>query len=1017
MCYFQDIVATLSEFWAKRGCVITTPYDVEKGAGTSHPETLLRALGPEPFSVAYIEPCRRPKDGRYGTNPNRLQHYFQYQVILKPSPDDIVDIYLDSLRAIGLDTSKHDIRFVHDDWENPTLGAWGLGWEVWLDGMEVTQFTYFQAAAGVSLSPVTGEITYGIERLTMALQGVHSIFDIQWNEQLTYGDLFLQQEVQWSRYNFEAQDEAMWMRHFEDFQHEARRLVACGLCLPAYDFVIKASHAFNMLDAKGVISVSERASYIAQIRDIAKLVAESYVSFREKLGFPLLKTRSIPPPPESLQPLPTPKAPTERCVVEIGVEELPAAFIPQGISTLSSAMRKLLEKEGLAYRSLLAYGAPRRLAVVVEDLATERAPTHVEKRGPHINLMWDQNGVVTEAGKGFLRGFNIPVCSLDDVRRGAIAGLEIRLVKNQEYVFASIDSPAISTAQLLHTALPTLISSLEFPKAMRWGDHSLSFARPIRWITALLGSDVIPFQLEHLTSGRTSQGHRQRKPGTIELACAADYEHALERAYVMVDQKRRKEHILTELTSIEQTLNQAAVHKERVINQLVHLSEWPDVAAVTFDKNLLDAPKEVLISEMVEHQKYLPLVDSNGQLCNQFVLVADNIPTDLVLQGNLKVLTARLSDGSFLWKEDVKIPLATLREKLHAIVYQKELGSVYQKTERLEALVRSLHPYVPLAYLDDAMAAARLSKADLASQVVGEFPELQGTIGHLLAIAQGYSPAIAHAIREHWLPKQEEGELPTHEEGILLALADKFDTLTGFFALGLKPSSSSDPYALRRQAIGLVRILLAQHIHLPLHEIVAKTLTMFPPSLLHGERTVIATELCAFITTRARALFLDGGLRKESIDAVLAVQPDDLYDAQLRLDALRDLHHSNIDFSAFLEVLKRCLGQVDISFVPHINPALLIAPSEQRLFTILEQAERSCHTYAHAHDWKSYLSTLLTVQAPIDALFAEVKVVADDPEVCHNRLSLLRRIIGLCASFADVKKLIANGSDTSEATI
>lgn len=1014
MLYFQDIVATLSAFWAKHGCIVTTPYDVEKGAGTSNPDTLLRALGPEPFSAAYIEPCRRPKDGRYGSNPNRLQHYFQYQVILKPSPDNIVDLYLESLQAIGLDLSQHDIRFVHDDWENPTLGAWGLGWEVWLDGMEATQFTYFQAAAGIPLSPITGEITYGIERLTMALQGVNSIFDIKWNENLTYGDLFFQNEVQWSQYNFESQNEEMWMRHFEDFQHEARRLVDLGLCIPAYDFVIKASHAFNMLDAKGVISVSERASYIGQIRDIAKLVAEKYVAFREKLGFPLLKKqeKELSLPQEYT--IPNPKAPQERFVLEIGVEELPAAFLPNAISSISSAMKKLLDKEGLQYSSLRAYGTPRRLAVVVENLATERKAAHIEKRGPQVDCMWQNGTTLTDAGKGFLRGFNLPTCTLDDVQKGKVSGLEIRQIKGFSYVFANITTPPLSTAQILHNSLPSLICSLEFPKSMRWGSHCLTFARPIRWITALFGVDVIPFQIEHLSSGRILKGHRQLHPEDICLASAADYEKTLEKAFVMVDQNRRKAHILSELEAIEKQHSQTAVQKEKVLNQVVHLTEWPHVAVASFNKKLLDAPKEVLISEMVEHQKYLPLVDAKGQLCNQLVLVANNTPNDLVIQGNLKVLSARLSDGSFLWKEDVKVPLHQFREKLKHIVYQKDLGSVYQKTERLEALVRSFHRFVPSSDVTLTLQAAQLSKADLASQVVGEFPELQGIIGSTLAQEQAHDPRIAAAIREHWLPKQEEGELPSSAEGTLLALADKFDTLTGFFAVGLKPSSSSDPYALRRQAIGIVRIILSQKIHLPIKETFSKTLTVFPSSLLHEERSEVVAELCSFVVARARALFIDLGLRKESIDAVFASQNDDLYDALLRLEALRDLQHSAPAFAAFLEVLKRCLGQVDFSYVPLIHREKLSALSEKHLLEELEHAEKLCAEYAHCYEWKKFLSTLLTLREPIDALFTEVKVLADDPEVCQNRLSLLRRIIGLCCAFADTKKLVEGGIDTSE---
>ena len=289
MIQFQELLRRLSHFWEKADCIIHQGYDLEVGAGTMNPATFLRCLGPEPYRAAYVEPCRRPTDGRYGTNPNRLQHYFQYQVILKPSPLNMQDLYLDSLKAIGVDLKKHDIRFVHDDWENPTIGAWGLGWEVWMDGMEVTQYTYFQCVGGVTLKPITGELTYGIERIAMYIQNVDSIFDLQWNDQLTYGDIYHRNEVEWSHYNFEKANTSMWFRHFENFESEAKQLIAANLPIPAYDFVMKASHAFNILDARGAISVTERTGYIGRIRDLAKAIAESYVASRERSGFPLME--------------------------------------------------------------------------------------------------------------------------------------------------------------------------------------------------------------------------------------------------------------------------------------------------------------------------------------------------------------------------------------------------------------------------------------------------------------------------------------------------------------------------------------------------------------------------------------------------------------------------------------------------------------------------------------------------------------------------------------------------------
>lgn len=283
------MIFALERYWADQGCIILQPYDMEVGAGTMHPATFLRVLGPEPWKAAYVQPSRRPTDGRYGENPNRLQHYYQYQVILKPSPDDIQELYLASLPAIGIDPAKHDIRFVEDDWESPTLGAWGLGWEVWLDGMEITQFTYFQQCGGLDLKPVSVELTYGLERLAMYLQGVDNVFDLEWVDGVTYGDVFHQNEVEQSRYNFEQADTGLLFELFDRFEAEAERVVQAGLVLPAYDYVLKCSHTFNLLDARGAISVTERTKYIARVRRLARECASAYVAQRENLGFPLLR--------------------------------------------------------------------------------------------------------------------------------------------------------------------------------------------------------------------------------------------------------------------------------------------------------------------------------------------------------------------------------------------------------------------------------------------------------------------------------------------------------------------------------------------------------------------------------------------------------------------------------------------------------------------------------------------------------------------------------------------------------
>ncbi len=281
---FQELIFTLQDYWAKQGCIIASPYDVEQGAGTMHPFTFLKVLGKEPWRVAYVQPCRRPADGRYGENPNRLQHYFQFQVILKPSPENSQELYLGSLEALGFNLKEHDVRFVEDDWESPTLGAWGLGWEVWLDGMEITQFTYFQQAGGITLDPVSVEITYGLERIAMYIQGVDSVYDIEWTKGVRYGDLYKENEYQWSVYNFEKADTEMLYNLFNMFEKESEKLVKEDLVLPAYDYCLKCSHVFNLLDARGAISVAERASFIGRVRKLAANCAKKYLELKEGKG-------------------------------------------------------------------------------------------------------------------------------------------------------------------------------------------------------------------------------------------------------------------------------------------------------------------------------------------------------------------------------------------------------------------------------------------------------------------------------------------------------------------------------------------------------------------------------------------------------------------------------------------------------------------------------------------------------------------------------------------------------------
>jgi glycyl-tRNA synthetase len=1013
MITFQQFLDTLTRFWQQQGCIIHQGYDLEVGAGTFNPATFLRSLGPEPYRAAYIEPSRRPTDGRYGTNPNRLQHYFQYQVILKPSPLNIQELYLQSLEALGFNLKEHDIRFVHDDWESPTLGAWGLGWEVWMDGMEITQFTYFQAVGGIDLKPITGEITYGIERLAMYLQKVNNIFDLKWNDVLTYGDIYHRNEVEWSHYNFEKASTTMWLRHFEDFENEAKTLIKDGFPIPAYDFVLKASHAFNILDARGVISVTERTGYISRIRDLARQVAEAYLKSREEQGFPLLKRYPIKQeestPHHDLQfsetLLNVHPDEAENFLLEIGSQELPAVFVPIGSANLEKSIRALLEKEEIAYEGITSYSTPRRLAIYIHQLAKGKPSQAIEKKGPPLEQVYTEHGQLKVAGEGFFRSLGMAAPQLEAIRQHQIPGVEIRSIKGIDYLFGTIYHEGRATAAILAEQLPSLILNLDFPKKMRWADVDITYARPLEWIVALFGSQIIPFKVGNIESGQTSYGHRQLTPGPCKLKKAQDYVETLRKGHVLVNPNEREESIIQQLNALERQHESLIIARDKVIPQVLNLVEWPHLTAASFQSNFLKAPKEVLISEMVEHQKYFPVLNRDQNLKNLFVITA-NIPvTEQIRQGNQKVLSARLSDGVFLYEEDLKVRLEDFNEKLKKVTFQKDLGTVYQKIERIIAHAKTLQKMLQISTSQKAERAAFLCKADLASNMVYEFPELQGTIGKYYALAQKEEPEIAQAIDEHWMPRGENTPLPESETGLLVSLADKIDNLLGCFSIGLKPTSSSDPYALRRQVLGIIKMLIKGQYPLPLRECLTACVDHFPSQLIKDKKQVVDDAL-AFITNRIKTVFQDYGFYKDEIEASLAHGCQDIYDTFCRVKALHEFRQKATNqFSSLYEVYKRAKGQINGQKTTTIAQEYLIETAEKNLNSLLDKQQTAFSEALAKGDYNQAYALIAMIQPALASLFNEVKILADDPKLRENRLALLQRVFNLFSEILDFSKI------------
>lgn len=1006
MLTFQQIIQRLTEFWEKKKCIIHQGHDLEVGAGTFNPATFLRCLGPEPYKTAYIEPSRRPSDGRYGENPNRMQLFHQFQVIMKPSPSNIQQLYLESLEALNFDLKKHDIRFVHDDWESPTLGAWGLGWEVWCDGMEVSQFTYFQAIGSLPLKPISVEITYGLERLAMFIQNKDSFYDMKWNDELTFGDIVHRSEIEWSTYNFEQASTEMWFRHFEDFEKEAKNLVARNLPLPAYDFVIKASHAFNMLDARGVISVTERTGYITRIRDLARLIAVSYVSSRESLGYPLLVKTKTPLLKKASAIKSIPKFdPKKRkdFLLEIGSEQLPATFVPIGCTHLDKAVRNLLKENNLTFETIQVFGTPQRLAILVKGLAEGSQPKEIYRRGPAIASAFNSTGKLTLQGEGFFKAVGAPLSvTLEAVRKGKTPSLKIEKVKDADYLFATLSEPSKSTFCLLAEELPKLILNLDFPKKMHWGDLDISYARPLHWIAALFGNKVIPFQVGDVLSNRFSYGHAQLSPKKFSLKTPKDYAKELKKHFVLADIEERKNSIVKQLHTIEKKVKGHALEMHKVIPQVLHLVEWPQLTTATFNSSYLKAPKEILISEMVEHQKYFPLADSKNQLKNIFIITADNQPNDLIRRGNQKVLSARLADGIFLYEQDRKTSLEQFNEKLKMMTYQKELGTMFDKVQRLVFIAQVLNKHLLIADQKKIARAALLCKADLASALVGEFPELQGTIGKDYALAQKENKEVAEAIHEHWMPRAEHGPLPQTATGVIISLADKLDNLIGCYSVGLKPSSSSDPYALRRQTIGLIKILIDIKESVDLKKILEDASKAF--SKLQGNTSLIQ-EILDFTTARAKTVFEDYGFRKDEIDASLQGLCLDPYDQFCKTQALHAFRNSGTEFAKLYEVYKRAKGQLEKPSAIVFKPALATEPAEKELVKALDTLQKHWKECLNSHQYLEAFHRIATLQAPLAKLFDSVKILADDPALRDNRIALLQKVFSLFQELVDFSKI------------
>ena len=981
---FQEIILRLLNYWKEQGCLVQQPYNIQVGAGTMNPATVLRVLGPEPWNVVYIEPSIRPDDGRFGDNPNRMQMHHQLQVILKPDPGNPQELYLASLEALGIDPRQHDIRFVEDNWESPALGAWGLGWEVWLDGQEITQFTYFQQAGGMELSPVAVELTYGLDRIALALAGVDSVWELEYGAGVSYQDVLLRSEIEHCHYYFNVADVDGLKTTYDIYESEAKRCLEAGLIIPAHDYNLKCSHLFNVLDTRGAIGVTERAHYFHRMRTLARQVSEQYLAQREEMGFPLVTERveeetAVHTPTLQLAQIETPQT----FLLEIGSEEMPVADVTSGITQLQTLIPQLLQELRLTHGEVEVYGTPRRLVVLVHHLEGRQANLETEAKGPPAERAFDADGQPTKAALGFARGKGVDVADLHIVEEG-----------DKRYVAAMIREEGRPTAGVLAEMLPDLIANIKFTKSMRWNHTNVAYSRPLRWLTALFGPDIIPFSYAGLRSGRVSYGLRPYGSPELDIQDAASYRIALRKADIVLEQERRERRIRDIGSKLAAEVGGLIPDDPDLLVEVANLVERPTPLRGKFDKRFLQLPAAVLVAVMRKHQRYFPVYHRDGGLMPYFIGVrnGDDRHLDIVVDGNEHVIRARFADAEFFYQQDTKQSLADFLPDLAKLTFQTKLGSMLDKVHRLEQLVPQLATMLGLSDTETAVSAraAALAKADLATNMVVEMTSLQGVMGGHYAQLNGESDAVAAAIAEQY------DAVSQTKPGLALALADRLDSLMGLFAAGLAPKGSNDPFALRRAALHLIENLTTNQLSFDLREGLAAAARLLPVD----SNEVAQTEVLDFINGRLEGILREQGHPASVVKAVLAEQAHDPYVATETAVALSAAIEAP-DWPELLDAYARCVRIVrnqEQTF--DLRPADFALAEEKQLLTAYETAVAQ-----QDGTLTTFVANLRQMTPMINQFFDNVLVMDENEDIRHNRLALMQHIAALTEGLADLSEL------------
>jgi len=688
-------------------------------------------------------------------------------------------------------------------------------------------------------------------------------------------------------------------------------------------------------------------------------------------------------------------------LLEIGVEEMPARFLDPALAELKELASGALQESRLPFSRVSAYGTPRRLALYVEGLACYQEPLEMEVKGPAAKVAFKPGGAPTRAAEGFAKSQGV-----------AVSELVIKPVGHVDYVFAIKREAGRPAREVLSGMAPGLIAGLHFPKPMRWGELEVRFARPIRWILCLFGSDVVDFEFAGLKSGRTTLGHRFLSKEPLVMASPREYFEKMRHSYVMVDPLERKQTIRRQVTELAAGVGGSVEEDEDLLNEVTNLVEYPTALLGEFSRDYLELPKEVLVTPMREHQRYFPVVGPGGGLLVKFIAVkngaADHL--DIVRAGNEKVLQARLADASFFYREDLKTPLEGKVPALKKIVFQESLGTIYDKMERVSALAAYLAGAMGAGEEEkkQAIRAAYLAKADLVTNMVYEFPELQGVMGREYAERSGEERAVATAIFEHYLPRFAGDRLPETLAGKILSIADKMDNIAGCFAIGIQPSGSQDPYALRRQALGICHIILGGRIALSLAKLIEAAYRGYEGKFqLKFDLEKVKEEVAEFFRQRLKGIFSDEGLSYDVVEAVLAAGYDDFSDALLRARALAEFRRDPA-FAGLLTAFVRANNLAANAVTHRVDPALLEDPGEKELHQLLSTVREKARRYLELQDYRSLLASIATLQEPVDKFFNSVMVMVEDEKARENRLALLANLAGLVRQVADLSKIMAD---------